>query len=747
MKKINFIFYSLIYIILLIVPARAQTYAYPLQISENNRYLTDQNGTPFFWSGDAAWSLIAQLSNEDAVYYLEDRKAKGFTIVMVNLIEHAFSTNPPKNYYGNAPFTGKTFTTPNEAYFQHADYVIDEAAKRGIVVLLFPLYLGYQCGDQGWCQEVNNASQADMQSWGEYVGGRYKGYDNIIWSIGGDTSPSPVKSKVLACVNGILSQDSIHLFTAHNQPESYAVSPWSGESWLTINNVYTYTNTLYQQCKTAYSNSPVKPFFMIESAYENEHGSTGQQLRSQAYWPVLSGGMGYFFGNCPIWHFGSSSNWCGLTNWKNQLSATGSTSMMYVQKLFVSRAWHLLVPDFDHSVLTSGYGSWGNSNYVTAALTDNKNTMIAYLPSSRPVTVDMGSFSGTQATCWWYDPSDGNTVEIGTFTTSGSRNFTPPSSGDWILVIDDAALGFEAPGTQNYYATLTPHVPNLKYPEDNSNIVTSSIGLIWHRTLYAMKYEFQLASDSEFSNLVSTDTNVTDTTINVSNLSIDTEYFWRVRASNNTGTGEWSDTWKFSRISQVPDIVRLESPPDMAQVSADSVVFRWYTGKPQIERYWFEIATDSDFADLYMDTTIADTFKTYANLTNDSGYWWRVRARNQEGWGEFSQTFRFAVMLSDVYEIQQIAGGIKIYANYPNPFNNTTRFNYYLPLAANVRLGIFNTLGQEVRNLIDTRQTSGEKNVDWDGRDSKGYSVSSGIYFYVFSIDQHEFSGKLVFLK
>ena len=120
---------------MLIYPgAYGQSYVYPLKVSTNSRYLVDQNDRPFFWSGDAAWSLIAQLSKEDAVFYLEDRKQKGFTVIMVNLIEHAFSSNPPRNYYGDLPFTGKTFATPNEDYFAHADYVINAAASGGVTV-------------------------------------------------------------------------------------------------------------------------------------------------------------------------------------------------------------------------------------------------------------------------------------------------------------------------------------------------------------------------------------------------------------------------------------------------------------------------------------------------------------------------------------------------------------------------------------------------------------------------------------
>ena len=149
-------------------------YAYPLVAIQGNRYLSDKHGQPFFWSGDAAWSLIAQLNSRDAGLYLENRKEKGFTVIMVSLIEHKFCSNPPANYSGELPFTGKAFTSPNEKYFAHADSVIESAYRQNIVVLLAPLYLGYDCRDEGWCAEVRNASVSDLYSWGKYVGERYQ---------------------------------------------------------------------------------------------------------------------------------------------------------------------------------------------------------------------------------------------------------------------------------------------------------------------------------------------------------------------------------------------------------------------------------------------------------------------------------------------------------------------------------------------------------------------------------------------
>jgi hypothetical protein len=428
-------------------PPPTSAYAYPLRAGPTGRYLVDQAGKPFFLTGDAAWSLIAQLSDQDADTYLSNRQQLGFTLVLVNLMEHQFSTNAPADIYGLSPFTGKAFTTPNEAYFAHADYIIQSAAQKGIVVLLAPDYLGYGCGSEGWCAETQAATTAEMRAWGQYVGARYKNYDNIVWLIGGDMDPTPVLANVQAMVDGLLSVDTRHPFTAHNVRGQMAITPWSGAAWLTVNNTYTNGVSDYLAALTAYNASPTLPFFLIESLYDG-YGVTAQQLRSQSYWTVLSGGFGHVYGACPIWYFGAPSAQaaCLVAGWQSQLSNQGALNMSYLRRLFDSRNWSTLVPDASHVALTAGFGTSGQADYATAAYGSDGSSIIAYLPTSRTVTVSGSRLAGSAMTAWWYNPGTGVATLIGTYPTSGTPTFTPPASGDWVLVVDAATFTFSAPG-------------------------------------------------------------------------------------------------------------------------------------------------------------------------------------------------------------------------------------------------------------------------------------------------------------
>lgn len=69
-------------------------------------------------------------------------------------------------------------------------------------------------------------------------------------------------------------------------------------------------------------------------------------------------------------------------------------------------------------------------------------------------------------------------------------------------------------------------------------------------------------------------------------------------------------------------------------------------------------------------------------------------------------------------------------SNYPNPFNPTTTIKYGIPVANDVRITIFNSLGQQIRTLVDQAQTAGTYEAVWDGRNDAGQVVPTGMYFY-----------------
>lgn len=86
--------------------------------------------------------------------------------------------------------------------------------------------------------------------------------------------------------------------------------------------------------------------------------------------------------------------------------------------------------------------------------------------------------------------------------------------------------------------------------------------------------------------------------------------------------------------------------------------------------------------------------------------------------------------------------------NYPNPFNPTTNINYTLKENGNVKITVFNSLGQQVKTLVNDFKNVGIRHsVTWDGTDSKGNSVSSGTYFYKIESGSFTQTRKMLLVK
>ncbi|MDH5186595.1 MAG: CapA family protein, partial [candidate division WOR-3 bacterium] len=90
---------------------------------------------------------------------------------------------------------------------------------------------------------------------------------------------------------------------------------------------------------------------------------------------------------------------------------------------------------------------------------------------------------------------------------------------------------------------------------------------------------------------------------------------------------------------------------------------------------------------------------------------------------------------------------IKSFRSYPNPANSNSIIQYNLLKAGKVILKIYNTLGQEVKTLVNGMQAKGQKSIIWDGKDNQGRVLGSGIYFYRLKAGGYEQSKKLILLK
>ena len=100
-------------------------------------------------------------------------------------------------------------------------------------------------------------------------------------------------------------------------------------------------------------------------------------------------------------------------------------------------------------------------------------------------------------------------------------------------------------------------------------------------------------------------------------------------------------------------------------------------------------------------------------------------------------------LMNDNPQIQHFA----LSPNFPNPFNQSTRFTYSLPKECDVRIRIFNIRGQIIKNLVHARQVTGHYSLFWDGAAQDGKIVPSGVYFLQLVTDDFCQTNKLIFMK
>jgi Protein of unknown function (DUF4038)/Putative collagen-binding domain of a collagenase len=408
---------------------------------------------------DSGFDFAVNLSPTDAATYLSARAAQGFnSIGLFMLVASAVGGNSTNSAYdGIIPFTTPgDLSTPNPAYWVRIDSMIQLAASYGLQVIAWPIE------SANWGSVMTANGTAKCQAFGQFIGNRYKSFPNIIWAHGQDYQNYPALDNVmLAFANALKSADPNHLHTIElKYLNSTSTDDANWDPLLGTNFVYTYFPA-YEETKNAYNASPTLPVFLGETSFEGENNpntdvGTPYTCRKQAWDSILSGGTGELFGNHYTWGF--------VSGWENNLSTPGAIQAGYLSSFFSGLNYDSLVPDFNHSLVTSGYGTEYtnlslstsintvvNDNYVTAALTPDGTLGVIYTPINQTFVVNMAALSGT-VTAQWYDPTNNtySTVAGSPFVNSGSRNFTPPGNnsagnGDWVLKLTASAAPTPTP--------------------------------------------------------------------------------------------------------------------------------------------------------------------------------------------------------------------------------------------------------------------------------------------------------------
>lgn len=401
-------------------PGRGDSLQFPLRRA--GACLVDARGAPVWLHGEAAWSLLVRLTDDEVDRYLADRRARGVNALLVNLLEHKFADHAPANRAGDQPFLAPgAFTAPGEPYFAHVDRVLARAARAGMVVLLAPAYLGYQGGDEGWYAEVRRAGPAAMRAYGQFLGARFRAAPNLIWVQGGDTPPMAVGAEVDALVAGIREADPVHLHTAHSTRRRAALDDYD-RPWLDLDTVYSDCDHHADQLRDGARRRRNLPTIFLEGTYEGEDASLACTV-SQAYRTLLSGAAGHVFGNRPIWLFDPG--------WPSALDSPGSRAMQHLAALVAARDLRGLVPDFDRALVSA--------DGVAVARAPSGTTLVFVDGGSRTLRIFPAGVARRRVT--WFYPATGATILAGSIDARRVVELASPPHGPWLLLLDDKPAG------------------------------------------------------------------------------------------------------------------------------------------------------------------------------------------------------------------------------------------------------------------------------------------------------------------
>jgi len=226
-----------------------------------------------------------------------------------------------------------------------------------------------------------------------------------------------------------------------------------------------------------------------------------------------------------------------------------------------------------------------------------------------------------------------------TFSVTGLSNSTtyywrvnaknPDGTSDWSSVWN--------------FATVTQPLatPTLLSPSDGATNQTTALSLSWNTVPEAQSYRLQVSVSSSFSTTVVNDSTITSTSKQLSGLSSNTQYFWRVQARNSNETSTWSSIRSFTTAMQTLSVPSLVSPANGAANQPTIITLVW-NSVPDAQYYRLQVSTSSSFpASGIYDSTFSTTARQINIFSPNVSYYWRVSALNAYDTSDWSNIWSF----------------------------------------------------------------------------------------------------------
>jgi hypothetical protein len=439
----------------------------PVRVSDNGHYFVKADGTPFFWLGDTAWSIFNHPKPADVDVYLDDRAAKGFTVIqgVIALWDYNNRRNPD----GQLPFLNGDLGQINEAFYTNVDSILDKVEAHDMYMAILP-YWHKNAGDR----LATEGTPEKMQAYCKFLAQRYA-KRNVFWILGGDSTAAGEAGVKIQHITDLEAQGLIEgakaagvnkIMISYHPTGRQSSSFWFQNSpWLDFNAIQSghyIRTTNFRIVAEDFAKTPAKPTLDMEPGYENITDGlirnntnatriAATDVRRSAYLAVFAGAAGHTYGCGELYEFWSPESngplpgWAAGLPWRESLKLPGSSQVQFLRYLVESRPMLDRVPE--QSLIVEN--DLPVLDRVEAMRAADGSYAFVYTAAGKPFQMRTGKLSGAKLVAWWYDPRTGKAKQFDTFLKTDTREFTPPSSGignDWVLVLDDAAKKFPPPG-------------------------------------------------------------------------------------------------------------------------------------------------------------------------------------------------------------------------------------------------------------------------------------------------------------
>jgi len=423
----------------------------PVRVHRSGRYFEHEDGTPFFWMGDTAWSGPLKAEDHEWDLYLGERKRQGFTAVQ--WVSTQYRASPDGDRNGELAYAGDHRIILNPRFFQRLDRRVEAMNREGF--LSVPVMLWDNPGRAGSRSSPGSALPEDqLIVLARHLAARWSA-NHVIWLVNGDGDYRGGRAerwkRVGRAVFGNISHAPVSL---HPGGRQWVWDEFQSERWLDICGYQSGHNEREDNVRwihsgppsTAWRRPPFRPFLSLEAPYENHGGADRKPMgafvvRRAHYWSLLNAPTcGVVYGGHGVWGWDDGSgppfdhpDTGTPLPWFRAMRMEGAEQMGFLARFFTSLDFYRLRPA--PGILRGQPGERSPHQFISCSQSEDRALTVLYTPESTDILLSpAGLPHDFRAT--WFNPRHGGYHAAKAEFRGEAVGFSPPGGGDWLLKIE-----------------------------------------------------------------------------------------------------------------------------------------------------------------------------------------------------------------------------------------------------------------------------------------------------------------------